>query len=258
MTPGLETPAGAVDLALCHPPGEPRILVRTGALPGTASAPADHPFDDCSTLAIQLAVSEDGRDWRFHFPAGRGGIGNRQFARFDIVDGASEDVAQALDTYLSFHAAKSGEAFREAGRDYAERRFPAEAHEAWRSSVAGREVVRRFLREMEEAVGVPADRRRAVGFVRSQLASVRWPADPPDPKPARRVEVGDRVYVYDFESREIVTRVVVGREPDWERGEVSRDSAVGHSLLGAREGEEREVGLPGREPTRVRIVLIRG
>ena len=63
--------------------------------------------------------------------------------------------------------------------------------------------------------------------------------------------------MYDFESREIIVKVVVGWEPDWDKGEVSRDSAIGHALLGAREGEEREVMLPGREPMHLRIVLIR-
>ncbi len=257
VVPGFEAPGGMVDFVLCHPPGHPRILVGIGALPGSVDAPGNHPFRDCSIPAIQLAVSEDGRRWRFHFPAGRGSIRNREFARFDIVDDASEDVAEALDTYLSFHAVKAGEAFRQAELDYRDRRFPAEAHGAWRRSVAGREVIRRFLREMEETIGVPANRRRALGFVRGQLSSIRWPPDPPDPKPARRVEVGDRVWVYDFESREIIVRMVVGSEPDWDKGEVSRDSAVGHALLGAREGEEREVPLPRREPMHVRIVLIR-
>lgn len=258
VTPGFETPGGTVDFALSHPPGRPRILVKIGAVPESTPAPEDrHPFEDCSMRAVQLAISEDGRRWRFHFPAGRGSILNRQFACCDIVDDAHEDVAEVLDTYLSFHAVKPGGAFREAERDYRDRRFPAEAHCAWRRSVAGREVVRRFLREMEETVGVPADRKRALGFVRGQISSIRWLPDPPDPKPARRVGVGDRVWVYDFASREITVRVVVGSEPDWDKGEVSRDSAIGHALLGAHEGEEREVPLPGREPMHVRIVLIR-
>ena len=89
-----------------------------------------------------------------------------------------------------------------------------------------------------------------------QLGSVEWPADPPDPEPARRVQVGDRVYVYDFESREIVVRVVVGGDLDWDRGEVSRESAFGHALLGVREGEVRDVMLPGGQRSRMRIVLI--
>lgn len=258
VAPGFETPAGAVDFALCHPPGDPRILVKIGAVAESAPAPGGHLFDDCSIRAVQLAISEDGRRWRFHFPARRGSVRNRQFARFDIANDVNEDVAEVLDTHLSFHAAKSGEAFREAERTYAERRFPAEARGAWRRSLAGREVARRFLREMEDAVGVPADRRRAMSFVRGQLGSMRWSADPPDPKPARRVEVGDRVWVYDFESREIVARTVVGREPDWDRGEVSRDSPVGHALFGAREGEEKEIELPDRKAGKIRIVLIRG
>ncbi|MDE2795042.1 MAG: GreA/GreB family elongation factor [Gemmatimonadota bacterium] len=109
---------------------------------------------------------------------------------------------------------------------------------------------------MKEGTGAPADRKRAQGFILGQIDSIQWPADPPDPAPARRVGVGDKVYVYDFESREIITRVVVGAEPDWNKDEVSRDSPTGYALLGAREGEEREVSLPGQEPNRIRIVLI--
>lgn len=256
VTLAYETPTGAVDFALCHPSGDPRILVSIGTFPGSAGAPPEHPFDDCSIRALQVSVSEDGRSWGFHFPAGRGSMRNRRFARLDIVDDAGRGGPEILDTYLSFHAVKSGEAFRMAGRDYGEKRFPAEAHAAWRRALTRHEILRCFLREMEEAMGVPADPRRAKSFIDGQVGTIRWPADPPDAKPARRVGVGDRVVVYDFKSRAIVTWVVVGGEPDWENGEVSRNSPIGRALFGAREGEEREVALPGQEPTPIRIVLI--
>ena len=257
VVPGFETGAGAVDFALCSPPGTPRVLVTIGTLPGSAGAAGTHPFDDCSIRPLQVAVSEDGRAWRFHFPAGQGRIRNREFERFDIVDDETENIAEVLDGYLSFHATGSGEAFAEAARDYGERRFPAEAQAAWRRALAGPEVLGRFLREMEEATGVPADRGRAGRFIRGQIGRIRWPADPPDANPARQVGVGDRVFVYNFESREIETRVVVGGDdPDWEKGEVSRYSVIGRALFGAREGEEREFRLPDREPERIRIVLI--
>ena len=122
---------------------------------------------------------------------------------------------------------------------------------------SGLPLLKRFRREMEEAIGVAPAPERSGAFVRGQLDSVRWPADPPDPRPARRVGVGDRVWMHDFTSREIVEHRVVGRDPDWERGEVSAVSSFGRTLLGAREGETREVSLPDGE-RRVRIVLIGG
>lgn len=256
VAPGFETPAGTVDFALCHPPGEPRVLVSIGALPGSTADSGDHPFEDTSIPALQVTVAEDGREWAIHFPAGRGSMRNRRFARFDVADDPTEDAAGILDTYLSFHAVRSGDAFRMAALDYAELRFPAEAHGAWRRALKGREVRHRFLRELKEAVGVPADRDRAQEFIAGQIGSVEWPADPPDPQPARRVQLGDKVYVYDFESREIVVRVVVGSDPDWGNGEVSRESAFGHALLGAHEGDVRNVKMPGGQCLRMRIVLI--
>ena len=138
-----------------------------------------------------------------------------------------------------------------------DRCFPAEAAAAWGRALRGSELLERFLEEMRKATGVSADRDRARGFIRGQVDGMEWSADPPDPKPARRVAPGDTVWVYDFRSREIVVRVVVDSDPDWEKGEVSRDSPVGVALLGAQEGEEREVRLPDRESRRARIVLIR-
>lgn len=252
---GFETAAGAVDFALCHPLGEPKVLVKIGAIPEPGEgATGAHPFSDCALPAIQLAVSEDARAWSLYFPAGRGTVCNREFARFEMAPEA--DALPAIRHYLAFHAVRSGQAFRQAGREYGRKRFPADALRAWRSVLTGKEIVEQFSREMEEATGVAPDREQAERFVSGQVGGIRWPADPPDPEPVRRVKVGDRVWIYDPGSREIVTRVVVGREPDFGKEEVSRDSPYGVALLGAREGEERELRLPGQERRPFRIVLI--
>ena len=256
VVPGFDAGPGKVDLALCHPPGHPRILVRIDASQDSCRRQGGHPFDDCALDAIQLEISGNGQEWAFHFPAGVGSIRNREFARFDIVADPEEEVAGELESYLAFHAVMSGEAFRQAEWRYRERRFPAEAIAAWRRALLGSEVLERFVAEMKAATGVSPDRDRVQDFVRSQVDGMEWPADPPDPKPARRVMPGDRVWVYDFVSREIVVRVVVDSDPDWDKGEVSRDSAVGAALLGAREGEVREATLP-HGPRLMRIVLVR-
>ena len=193
---GLETAAGAVDVALCHPPGEPKVLVRIGAVPemGDGATPS-HPSADCTLRAIQLAVSADARVWRLYFPADRASVRDREFARVGMPPDA--DGLTILRRYLAFHAVRLGEAFRQARREYRRIRFPAEALRAWRRILSGEELVERFSREMEEATGVAPDREQAEQFVSGQLSVIRWPADPPDPAPARRVKVGDRVWIYD-------------------------------------------------------------
>ena len=257
VVPEFETGSGKVDVGFCHPPGNPRVLVRIESTPGNDRLRDDHPFNDCTHKAIQLAISKDGREWAFHFPAGPGSTRNREFARFDIVQDPEQQVADELEKYLAFHEVESGEAFRQAEQLYRDRCFPAEAVAAWGRALLGSELLERFLEELRNATGVSADRDRARRFIRGQVDGMEWSADPPDPKPARRVAPGDTVWVYDFTSREIVVRVVVDSDPDWEKGEVSRDSPVGVALLGAQEGEEREVRLPDRESRRARIVLIR-
>ena len=261
-----ETPAGKVDLALCHPAGRPRVLVTIeDAAPAEAAGDAadsdgpraDHPFNDCTLDAIQLAIANNGIEWAFHFPAGPGSIRNREFARFDIMCDSEEEVAEELENYLAFHAMKSGEALRLAERQYRDRRFPAEAVAAWRRALLGTEVLERFMEEMRKGTGVSAERDRVRKFIRSQVHGIEWPADPPDARPWRRVTVGDRVWVYDFTSREIAVHVVVETDADWEGGEVSRDSAFGAALLGAHEGETRRLVRPGGARGRLRIVLIK-
>ena len=256
VVPGFDTGSGKVDYALCHPPGDPSILVKIGTLQDTDHGGEAHPFEDCSIRAIQLAISKDGSEWRFHFPAGRGRLRNREFARVDIVRDA-EKAAKILDRYAGYHAVKSGEAFGQAERDYRERRFPAEALPAWRRSLLGREFLGLFLKEMERATGVLPEEERAEDFIRGQADAIPWPADPPDPVPARGVALGDKVWAYDFASGEIVTHIVVDRDPDFKQGEVSNGSAFGLALLGAREGEEREVRFSKERRKPVKVILIR-
>lgn len=252
---GHETTAGAVDFVLCDTSREPAVLIKIGALPAVTNKATTHPFEDRTIRAIHLAVSEDGHVWRFHLAAGRGTIRNREFECVH-VDTETDVVAEAFERYLAFQAVKSGAALRLAEQDYGRKRFPAEAHGAWHRSLLGRELLHRFLREVEEAIGVAPDPEQAEEFVSRQCGSASWPPDPPEAKPARRVAMGDRVWVYDFALREIVTHTVVGGDPDCERGEVSCGSAVGFALLGAREGEERELRLPDKAPRPIRIVLI--
>lgn len=256
VKPGFQMTASVIDFALCFPPGTPSVLVKIGGLPGNRDPTAAHPFDDCTPRALQLTVSEDALTWRLHFPAGRGGMRNREFARFELAPESAQGMAEAFDRFLAFHAVESGEAWRQAKREYGQKRFAAEAHEAWHRSVQGEEVLRRFKREMRKVVGIAVDSERARRFIQGQSASILRLPDPPNPNPVRQVTVGDRVWVYDSGTHEIVTRRVVDGDPDIEQGEVSRNSSFGDALIGAREGEERELRLPGQASRPIRVVLI--
>ena len=254
---GAEAGSGKPDFALCDRRGRPAILVKIVVASDSGKNEDDHPFADCDIEALQLAIRGNGREWTFHFPSGCGSLRNREFAGFDIVRDPERDIAEILEDYLAVHAVQSGEAIRQAQLDYGDKRFPAEAPAAWRRSLLGSEILERFAGEIEEATGVPVGGDRAQEFVRRQVDAVPWPADPPDPRPARRIALADKAWVYNFSSREIRTYAVVGSEPDWEAGEVSRDSPIGSALLGAREGETINVALPGQEPSPVRVLLIR-
>lgn len=91
------------------------------------------------------------------------------------------------------------------------------------ASVEGEEVLRLCEREVQEATGVAVDVERTKRFILGRIASMQWPPDRPDPSPVRQVAVGDRVWIYDSEPREIVERRVVDGDADIELGEVSRN-----------------------------------
>ena len=255
------TPAGAVDYALCHPAGIPRLLVKIGPLStgrrgGRASGREAHPFHDLTLYALQLAISEDGREWRLHFPAGSERLDNREFARVDLVADETPGVAETLDTYANFFALRGGWAFRAAEAEYRRGAFPAYAPRAWRRTLAGSEVLDRFRAEMRDASGVSADADEAAAFIRRQAEALPWTPSPPDAAPFRRVAVGDKVWVYDSASGDLECYYPVAGDPDFERNEVTAESPLGRALLGAREGEVRETHLPDGTHWMVRIVLV--
>ena len=261
VVPRFGTRAGVVDYALCHPAGTPRVLVNIGPLPprrrgGGASAREAHPFDDPRLRALQLAISGDGREWRFHFPAGSTRLDKREFARADLVGDKASAVAEVLDTYVNFFALRAGWAFRVAEGEYRQGAFPAHAPRAWRRALAGSEVLDRFLAEMMDASGVSADPNEAEAFVRRQVEALPWTPSPPDAAPFRRVAVGDKVWVYDLASDDLECYYPVAGDPDFERNEVTAESPLGRALLGAREGEMRETQLPDGTDWVVRVVLV--
>ncbi len=256
---GFGTRRGAVDFALCHPEGNPRLLAGIGPPPERRSAreKAGHPFNDLSLRALQVGISEDGGEWRFYFPAGRGRLHNREFARAHLTRDGAVRAADVLDTYASHFALRNGWALRRAELEYRDRSFPVHAQEAWRRALAGDEIMDRFAAEIEAATGVSPDPEEAAEFVRGYVEGLPRTPNPPDPVPSRRVGLGDRVWVYDLAAGDLDCYYLVAADPDFERNEVTAESPIGRVLMGAREGETRETRLPNGTHWAARIVFIR-
>ena len=69
---------------------------------------------------------------------------------------------------------------------------------------------------------------------------------PDDDISTRKVGVGTKVTVYDFEFEEEVVYSIVGAaEVDLEQGKISNESPVGKGLLGKKKGEEVFIETPG-------------
>ena len=164
-----------VDYALCHPAGKPAVLLEVKAL-GKADGKGERQlFEYCFHQGVSIAVLTDGRTWSFFFPAGQGSYEERRFARIDLVEDDWEDSAIALRDYLHLEAVRSGEARRQADRDYEAARSQEEAASeyasVWRKLLSGPEalLLDLFSEEVEAATGVRPDRERAAAFIRGQV-----------------------------------------------------------------------------------------
>ena len=164
-----------VDYALCHPAGKPAVLLEVKAL-GKADGRGERQlFEYCFHQGVPIAVLTDGRRWSLFFPAGQGSYEERRFAQIDLVEDDWDDSATALRRYLSFVAVRSGEARRQADRDYEAARSQEEAASeyasVWKKLLSRPEalLLDRFSEEVEAATGVRPDQERAAAFIRNQI-----------------------------------------------------------------------------------------
>ncbi len=270
---GYETGEGSVHYALCPQPSlwtlaasaevgldAPALLILVVASSGSYGAgavPGDgHVFAQVNLPAIQVIVSAAGAAWTFHHPAPGTPLENREFARVELGGDVGE-AAKILDLYAGAAEVRLGRARQRAEREYAARRFPAEAWKAWRRTVEGDALRDVFQAALREAIGVPPDPDEVADFVSRRVGSIQWPAEAPAPVTHREVRPGDRVWVYDVHKHEIRHYDVVSSDADFERGEVSVESPIGAALMDARVGEERPYRLPGGREGTFRIVLFR-
>ena len=166
-----------VDYALCHPAGKPSVLVEVKDLGKADARGQKQLFEYCFHQGVPIAVLTDGREWSFFLPSGQGSYDERRFARLDLIDDEPAHAAETCEKYLSFDRVKSGEARRQAERDYEEFRRQKEAASnyasVWRRLLTGPDplLLDLFSEEVGGETGVRPEPESAARFIRRQAGA---------------------------------------------------------------------------------------
>jgi len=163
-----------VDYALCHPPGQPSVLLEVKDLKKADAKGEEQLFKYCFQYGVPIAVLTDGQKWSFFFPAGLGSYEQRRFAQIDLLTGEPRASAQALTEYLRVDDVRSGEARKRAERAYdaarLQRAAAAKFEPVWQKLLSRPEslLLDLFLEEVEQAAGVRPDRNLGAEFIRAK------------------------------------------------------------------------------------------
>lgn len=184
-----------VDYALCHPPGQPSVLLEVKDLGKADEKGEEQLFKYCFQYGVPIAVLTDGRKWSFFFPAGQGSYEQRRFAEIDLLKGEPRASAITLTEYLRAHDVRSGEARKRAERAYdaarLERAAAAKFAPVWRKLLSRPEslLLDLFLEEVEQAAGVRPDRNLGAEFIRAQVQPLAgFPNQAKKPRKAKKRE----------------------------------------------------------------------
>lgn len=177
-----EYPLGArrVDYALSAFGERPALFIEVKG-PGALSGVERQLFEDAFHAGIQFAVLTNGQEWSFFLPAAPGSYEERLLYKRDLIERETGEISERLMRYLGFERVRSGDALKDANRDFEglhkERIVRDALPPAWRqiledpdellvelvvertTSLAGypapRELVLEFLSAIEGASGHP-------------------------------------------------------------------------------------------------------
>ena len=131
---------GKVDYALCHPAGEPLVLIevkRGGNIEGAERQLFEYAFHHPTPILILT----NGRLWRFFHSSGSMNYTEQFVCEFDIIEDDSEEIATRLNRYLNYISIQTGKAMAAIEEDYhnvfRNREILRLLPEAWNNLVSG-------------------------------------------------------------------------------------------------------------------------
>lgn len=122
---------GRADIALCDPPGKPKVLIevkRHGTVEGPGNDEAVHQslryaFEE----GVPFVVLTDGQSWNFYLPAEQGSYQDRCVFKLDLCRHPAADCVSRFHRYLDQRRVTSGQALEDARAEYRSRARRQEA-----------------------------------------------------------------------------------------------------------------------------------
>ena len=183
-----------VDFALCHPNGNPVVLVEVKRENKADQQATRQLFEYCFHQGVPIAVLTDGRTWKLFYPAGDGSYMQRIFFEMNLAEGNETAFVNGLTRYLAYDVVKSGKARKRAQDAYEEshwrhktkERFPS----VWNKLLIKPDSI--LVDLLEEAVviasGVRPDKQLVIQFLRDQAGRTINTKDVTRVKPSKQIE----------------------------------------------------------------------
>ena len=181
-------PRKVVDVALCHSPGKPAILIEIKYLGKADEKGKKQLFDYCVRKGVPIAVLTDGCTWNFFYPAGQGSYEDRRFAQVDLLGDDHHTVASKLARYMDMEDVKSQTAWERATQDYKkewiQKQAASEFESVWHELLSAPEplLLDLFSEEVERKTGVKPSSERAAAFIREHAVGGEVIRKPPTVK----------------------------------------------------------------------------
>ncbi|MDR2981159.1 MAG: type I restriction enzyme HsdR N-terminal domain-containing protein [Puniceicoccales bacterium] len=136
--PEYQTGEGRVDFALCHPASKPDVFIEVKQ-PGKAEDAVRQALGYAFHSGVRFVVLTDGKTWSFYLPSEQGSYEERRIYKLDLLERNAVEASTILERYLARTRIESGEALRDARKEYQNRARKVEAQksipEAWNELV---------------------------------------------------------------------------------------------------------------------------
>ena len=155
-----------VDFALCHPAGEPVVLLEVKAV-GEANYKAEQQlFGYCYEKHVKIGILTDGLTWKLYYPPGEGGFVDRLFKEFNLKEGDEGNIAEALLQYVAHDVVISGKAVEHSRTTYLDTQWHRLFASVWGKMLQDpdTELVRIFRKRVSEKGESRPERQAVLDF----------------------------------------------------------------------------------------------
>jgi predicted type IV restriction endonuclease len=172
--PEYGVPGGRVDVALCHPPARPKVLIEIKQV-GLSAGAEPQLFQYAFHNGNPMVILTDGSMWNFYLPGEQGSYEERKVCTLDLIHQEILEIIEYFQRYLNYGRVKSGEAYQNAKLDYQHivrtREAKSYLSEAWQQLVleSNENLIEVLASKVEDLCEIRPDSRSVLAFLRENI-----------------------------------------------------------------------------------------